>query len=214
MRGGVSIYDSISYDDLIIAFFPCIFFCENNQLYFTGNHKNLNKLSKKEKIDTILKRSHDREYFYQLALKMFSVCDIKGLRMIVENPYATQHFLVGNFPYKATFVDRNRTSRGDFFNKPTQYWFVNCEPTYGRSYQQPKEHKTVLKSKSSSRAGLARKNARLSVRTMRGISFAVSSLVGCRSILRWICLVDSRLVPPYHRFGFIRAVLEDMPFTC
>lgn len=152
--GKPSLIDNVTSDDLVMAFFPCIFFCENNQLYFMGAHHNLERLSKKEKADTILKRSQDRAYFYELALKMFTVCDIRGIRLIVENPYARQHFLVGNFPYKATFVDRDRAARGDYFNKPTAYWFINCKPTHGRSFQRPKEHKTIMTSKCASRAGL------------------------------------------------------------
>ena len=149
-----SIWDNITPDDLIVAFFPCIFFCENNQLYFMGAHRNLEKLSKKEKADTILKRSQDRAYFYELALKMFTVCDIRGIRLIVENPYAGQHFLVGNFPYQATFVDRNRAARGDYFNKPTQYWFINCEPTHGQSFQKAKMHKKIASGKPGAHGGL------------------------------------------------------------
>lgn len=152
--GKPSMIDNVTSGDLVMAFFPCIFFCENNQLYFMGAHHNLERLSKKEKADTILKRSQDRAYFYELALKMFTVCDIRGIRLIVENPYARQHFLVDNFPYKATFVDRNRATRGDYFNKPTAYWFINCKPTHGRSFQRPKEHKTIMTTKCASRAGL------------------------------------------------------------
>ena len=137
-----------------MAFFPCIFFCENNQLYFTGNHSNLKRLAKKDKVDVILKRSQDRTYFYNIALKMFAICDIKGLRLIVENPYAKQHFLVENFPYKATIIDRNRAARGDYFNKPTQYWFINCEPTNGCSYQEAKTHKRVASGKPGAYGGL------------------------------------------------------------
>lgn len=144
----------MSCDDLIMAFFPCIFFCENNQLYFMGNHTNLERLSKKEKADTILKRMQDRAYFYSIALKMFSVCDFRGLRLVVENPYAAQHFLVGNFPYAATFIDRNRTLRGDYFNKPTQYWYINCEPTHGCSYQMPEKHKRIASGKPGAHGGL------------------------------------------------------------
>ena len=33
--------------------------------------------------------------------------------------------------------------RGDYFRKPTQYWFVNCEHTNGYSNQIPKLKKTV-----------------------------------------------------------------------
>ena len=119
-----------------------------------GAHRNLEKLSKKEKADTILKRSQDRAHFYELALKMFTICDIRGYRLIVENPYAGQHFLVGNFPYKATFVDRNRALRGDYFNKPTQYWFVNCTPTDGHSYQKAEKHKKIASGKPGAHGGL------------------------------------------------------------
>ena len=153
-RGGVNLFDKISKDDLVMAFFPCIYFCENNQLYFMGAHQNLKRLSKKERIDTILKRSQDREYFYEMILKMFAVCDIRGIRLIVENPYAGQHYLVGNFPYQAAIIDRNRTLRGDYFNKPTQYWFVNCEPTYGQSFQRADKHKKIASGKPGAYGGL------------------------------------------------------------
>lgn len=154
MRGGASIFDSISYDDLIMAFFPCIYFCENNQLYFTGNHHNLLKMPVKEKSDTIIERSRARQFMYELCLKMFAVCDMKDIRLVVENPYATQHYLVENFPYKASFVDRNRALRGDFFNKPTQYWFVKCEPTNGFSEQPNNETRNISSTKSGTKAGI------------------------------------------------------------
>lgn len=59
-EGGASIFDSISSDDLIMAFFPCIYFCENNQLYFTGKHHNISKLPPQKKITIILKRSKEK----------------------------------------------------------------------------------------------------------------------------------------------------------
>lgn len=119
-----------------------------------GNHRNLEKLNKKERADTILKRSKDRAYFYELVLKMFTVCDIKGIRLIVENPYAEQHFLVNNFPYSATFIDRNRAARGDYYKKPTQYWFINCKPTEGQSFQRAKIHKKIASGAPGAHGGL------------------------------------------------------------
>lgn len=152
--GGVNLFDQITKDDLIIAFFPCIFFCENNQLYFTGKHMNLSKLTKKEKIDTIINRAKDREFMYEMALKLFAVSDILKLRLIVENPYAGQHFLIENFPYSAAIIDRDRTQRGDYYKKPTQYWFVNCEPTHGYTYQKPITHKRIASGKPGIRGGI------------------------------------------------------------
>lgn len=131
-----------------------MYFCENNSLYFTGKHHNLERLDKKEKADTIIKRSRDRQSFYELAMKMFTICDIRGLRMIVENPYSTQHYLVNNFPYKPTLIDKNRSLRGDYFNKPTQYWFINAENTNGQSYKKAKIHKTIRNEKSGVQTGL------------------------------------------------------------
>ena len=153
-EGKPSVFDWITTDDLVISFFPCIYFCENNQLYFMGEHQNLKGLSVKERTRVILERSRNREYLYELCLKMFSVCEQRGLRLIVENPYAAQHFLVGNFPYKAAFIDRNRSLRGDAYKKPTQFWFLNCEPTYGSSLQEPKEHKSIRNSKAGIKAGI------------------------------------------------------------
>lgn len=151
---GETIFDMMTPEDLVFGFFPCVFFCENNQLYFTGEHQNLKKLSAKEKANVILERSRSRQHLYELALKMFSICEQRGLRLIVENPYAAQHFLVGNFPYKAKLIDRNRGLRGDLYKKPTQYWFLNCEPTYGSSMEAPREHKNIRTSKSGIMAGM------------------------------------------------------------
>ena len=48
----------------------------------------------------------------------------------------------------------DRTKRGDYFVKPTAYWFVNCEPTHGLTIQKSKIRKTIMDSKGASRAGL------------------------------------------------------------
>lgn len=149
-----SIFDKIGGGDLIMAFFPCIYFCENNQLYFCGTHRNLSKLSIKEKGDKVIERSRNRQYLYELCLKLFIICDQRGIKLIVENPYASQHFLVGNFMYGAKLIDRDRMKRGDYFKKPTQYWFLNCEPTNGNSLQYATQHRTISSSKSGVQAGI------------------------------------------------------------
>lgn len=154
-QGGVSLFDTISYDDLIMAFFPCIYFCEINETYFCGTSANYGKsMSAKEKTDAILYRSIERQKMYELCLKMFSICEQRGLRLIVENPYSDIHYLHGNFPYKPKLIDKNRRRRGDYFVKPTQFWFVNCEPTYGESFQSPKQIRTIRKMKAGIQQGI------------------------------------------------------------
>lgn len=151
-----SIFDNIQGGDLVMAFFPCIYFCENNQLYFIGEHLALRKCSIREKTNRIINRAREREKFYELILKFFAICEQREIKLIVENPYAVQHYLVGNFPYKAKLIDKDRTLRGDLFKKPTQYWFVNCEPTNGCSYAPtPKKNiKIIQKAKSNKTIGL------------------------------------------------------------
>ena len=48
--------------------------------------------------------------------------------MVVENPYSSQHYLTQYFPIKPAFVDMDRRMNGDYYKKPTQFFFVNCKP--------------------------------------------------------------------------------------
>lgn len=86
-------------------------------------------------IDDMIRRARERQYFWEIAIKMFCICDIKGIRLIVENPYSPIHFLQQYFPYRPNLIDKDRSLRGDKFKKPTQYWYVNCKPTHGMSLQ-------------------------------------------------------------------------------
>lgn len=137
--GKLSIFDNMSAGDLIMAFFPCIYFSSNNTLHFDGSWITYHQrgMTELEINEQIIQRNKDRAYFYELLLKLFCVCTMKQLRMIVENPYATHHYLHANFPYKPKVIDYDRRRRGDYFKKPTQYFFHNCEPTYGESFQEP-----------------------------------------------------------------------------
>lgn len=152
--GQETIFDEMSKDGLVMAFFPCIYFCANSQMLFSFGNKNYSKLSIKEKTDKILERSANREYFFGLAVKMVSVAEQMGIRLIMENPWSEQTFLKSNFVISPSFVDNNRMLRGDYYVKPTAYWFVNCDPTNGKSYQQDKKKKVIQKAKKGLQAGL------------------------------------------------------------
>lgn len=153
-EGGVSIFDNISKDGLIMAFFPCIYFCATSQMAFSFGYTNYRKLNMKEKTDKILERSANREYFFKLAVKMISVAEQRGLRLVMENPWSEQTFLKANFVMPPTLVDNNRMLRGDYYVKPTAYWFINSTPTSGKSYQNDKEKKTIMKARMGAKAGL------------------------------------------------------------
>lgn len=129
-KGGKSIFDKIDKDDLIFAFFPCIRFTQMAELFFKQLGKQYYNKSEYEKISTAMQAEHERKDLFILFSKMVQVCMQKKLKIIIENPYSTNHYLVQYFPIKAKLIDMDRRERGDFFQKPTQYWFINCEPSY------------------------------------------------------------------------------------
>lgn len=153
--GGGSVFDTISKDDLIIAFFPCIYFEALQMTTYQLTSINQRAMSYCEKIKDALERLQKRTYFHTLLYKLVYIVSEKGLRLIIENPATQPNYLVGmqNFP-NPTFIDKNRMLRGDYFKKPTAYWYFNCEPTYGESWQKDKKQKKIMESKSAPRAGL------------------------------------------------------------
>lgn len=149
-----SIFDNIGGGDLVMAFFPCIYFCATSQMAFSLGCTNYRKLTPIQAIEKILKRTEDRKNFFSLLIKLFGVAFKKSIRLVVENPYAEQTYLKANFILPPTIVDNNRMLRGDYFVKPTAYWFVNCTNTIGYSIQNDKEKKTIMNTKSSKQAGI------------------------------------------------------------
>lgn len=123
--------------------------------YYSFDAVNLRKLTTAQKYATVIDRVESRSKFYLLLWKLFAVCEKLGLRLILENPATPPHYLLmtQNF-LKPTFIDNNRQTRGDYFKKPTAYWFVNIERTYGESRQAPKEKKIIKQCKQGVKAGI------------------------------------------------------------
>lgn len=154
-EGVASLFDEISEDDLILAFFPCIYFESLQQTCFDLTSINYRKKSMCEKIKLTLERLNLRTKFHALLYKLLWIAYNRNLRLIIENPATEPNYLMTgqNFP-KPTIIDRNRMLRGDYYVKPTAYWFINCSPTYGRSFQKDKVQKIIMKSKGSGQAGI------------------------------------------------------------
>ena len=150
-----SIFDNISQDDLIIAFFPCIYFATMSMLYFSFDSLNNRHKKQYERISDAIDRLQKRNELHTLLYKLTYIVQKRELRLIIENPATKPHYLIDtqNFP-KPTFIDKNRMMRGDYFKKPTAYWYFNCEATYGESYQNDKKQKIVNDCKSAKQAGL------------------------------------------------------------
>lgn len=152
--GGQSVFDSITCDDLIMAFFPCIYFSCLSQMAMYWDCVNYQKKTIHEKTDLILERSKNREYFFSLAVRMLAMAKERGLRLIMENPWSMQHYLKSNFVVAPTLIDKDRSLRGDVFKKPTAYWFINCEPTNQMTIQRDKEVKRINYCRPADHAGI------------------------------------------------------------
>lgn len=156
-EGGASVFDNITKDDLIIAFFPCIEFSCLAQMWFSLSHKDFRKWDDRKKVEYIINKNQKRSVMFEILIKFCSICIIRKIRMIFENPWSENTYLKQNvFLKKPTIIDQNRTRRGDFFVKPTAYWFWNCEPTNGHTYCPTlnENRKKIDKMKKSPHAGL------------------------------------------------------------
>ena len=102
-------------------------------------------LTDEQKIEKILERSDHRKEYFDRLIKLVAVCLKRKLRLIIENPWSEQTYLKANFLKAPDIVDMNRMERGDYFIKPTAYWFWNCTPTHGFTYQNDKEKKVIMK---------------------------------------------------------------------
>lgn len=132
LRGGYegkpSIFDNISTDDLIMAFFPCIRFENQIMLWFRGQSHSQRDWSMEKKMLFDMDLLDEVSKMYKLVSKLFILCMRRGLRLVMENPFSEEHFLRRYWCYLPSIIDKDRRDNGDYFKKPTQYWFLNCEP--------------------------------------------------------------------------------------
>lgn len=123
-----SIFDKMKPDDLILAFFPCTRFEAQILLWFRGDAKQLKKFTDIEKLEKCLSLHKELSNNYELITKLAIIILKRGLRMVFENPYSVQHYLTKYWCLKPSLIDQDRTENGDYFKKPTQYWFIGFEP--------------------------------------------------------------------------------------
>lgn len=124
-----SIFDNFNKSkDMILAFFPCIRFEDQIQMCFRGTAFQYKKMSLEQKLIQDIKLHKELSELYELITKMVIICLKKEIALIIENPYSTTHYLVKYWAIPCTIIDKDRTENGDYYKKPTQYWFINCKP--------------------------------------------------------------------------------------
>lgn len=128
VEGRPSIFDDIAEDDLIMAFFPCIRFENQVMLMFRGQQAQIKDWPLEKKMLYDMDLLDEVNTMYKYVNYLFIICIRRNLKLVMENPYSEEHFLRRYWCFLPAIIDKDRRENGDYYKKPTQYWFLNCEP--------------------------------------------------------------------------------------
>lgn len=88
--------------------------------------------------------------------------------MVVENPNTQPHYLTTFFPIRPKLIDKDRSENGDYFVKPTQYWFVNFNPQENFVIEPVTYNEVGTKDRPPAMRGCEGKNLKIRRSTMAG----------------------------------------------
>ena len=153
-QGQASIFDKMTNDDIVIAFFPCTRFEARIPLAFRGQMFQQKNWDDIQKLEYAMKLHDELNEYYKRISELVIVCKRKNIRLIIENPYTAPHYLTMYWCIKPTIIDKDRTKDGDYYKKPTQYFFINVEPKNNLVFEPLEyvERKTIAHVKGSVRS--------------------------------------------------------------
>lgn len=141
IRGEPSIFDNISKTDIIIAFFPCVRFEDQITILMRCEAPQQQKWTWQKKLEYAMKLNNELNEMYILVSMLAHIAFSRGLQLIIENPCGGSHYLTRYWPIKPGVIDRDRTLRGDYYTKPTQYWFIGRDPHHNFEWEIQEERK-------------------------------------------------------------------------
>lgn len=141
-----TLFDKISENDLVMAFFPCTYFSDQSQLSSRGDSFGQKEWSLSKKLEYSLWQMGERTKYYENLCMLCHIAIEKGFKLVIENPYGKINFLKQFFPIKPAVIINDRTLYGDYFKKPTQFFFINCKPSFQleRQIRLPKEKRKIV----------------------------------------------------------------------
>lgn len=135
-----SIFDKIKPDDFILAFFPCTRFENQCNMLFLGNAFKMKNWSDEKKLNYDLYLHSQLTRNYELVTKLALVALRKKIPLIIENPMGKEHYLTRYWAIKPKVIEMNRAEHGDHYKKPTQFWFINCDPKNNLIFKNYENH--------------------------------------------------------------------------
>ena len=132
-----------------MAFFPCTRFESRIPLSMRGEAFQQKKWTDLQKLQYSMKLHSELHMLYERLCQLVVVAERKGLRMVIENPYTQPHYLTTYWCIKPSVIDKNRTDNGDYFKKPTQFFFINLQPSQNLVFEPLEYTETKVISKVS-----------------------------------------------------------------
>lgn len=109
-----NIFNHIEKDETILAFFPCTRFENQALLQFRGDNSGMKNWSDEQRLEYVLQHHKELHTNYTIITELVIICLRKGIKLIIENPYSTQHYLQRYWCLKPKVIDYNRRDRGDY----------------------------------------------------------------------------------------------------
>lgn len=97
-------------------------------MWFRGVNYAMRDWSDEKKLLYCLDLHKTLHFYYSLINKLVILALKRNWHLVIENPYSEDHYLIRYYPIKPKLIDRDRRRDGDYFQKPTAYWFINFEP--------------------------------------------------------------------------------------
>ena len=125
ISGDINVTKSVIFNcDLIIAFFPCTYFSQYNELMLSDKWRNYKYMSDDEKKRYMFNRKVMQNLYYDRLKALIEICNENKTPLIIENPCS---------PFMSSFIDNNniayvkhvRNKYGDDMRKPTYYLLFN-----------------------------------------------------------------------------------------
>lgn len=128
LKGVSTPLDLIRQTDTVIAFFPCVRFEGQILLKFTGNSFGLDKWNERDLLSYNQRLQGELFDLISYLNKLVQFAFDVGFRLIIENPWGSYSYLRERWCFKPSIVIPNRRIHGDYFKKPTAFWFFNGVP--------------------------------------------------------------------------------------
>ena len=110
--------------DLIIAFFPCTYFSNYNDLMLSGKWRNYKYMSNDKKKMYMFNRKVMQNLYCDRLNALINICNENKTPLIIENPVSNfmKSFIKDN---NIDYVKHVRNKYGDNMRKPTYYLLFN-----------------------------------------------------------------------------------------